>query len=208
MPLSALYSKLPEGIYFSFTQKLGFPLLFLILTINTLIIHYKFRTPEGEKILNIFKWIGFFALTYILLLPLGGYRDYRPYILRYDTIMPITLSLMFIFAKTTLFILKNFSKKNKYWYILLPVFVIFIYTNSDKPKFDKNACERNAILQIANSKEPIVKIDNNCTVLSWTIIETPQESEINTKLLKKWRIINDDKLYFQKSPVANTQYSQ
>lgn len=208
MPLSVLYSRLPEGIYYSFTQKLGFPILFLILTINTLIIHYKFRTPEGKKILNTFKWIGFFALIYILLLPLGGYRDYRPYILRYDTIIPITLSLMFIFAKMTMFIMRNFSNRNKYWYILLPVFAIFVFTNSDEPKFDKNTCERNAISQIAGSKEPIVKIDDNCTVLSWTIIENPQESELKTKLLKIWRIINDDKLYYQKSPVANTQYSQ
>src|SRR5690606_7535578 len=37
--LSVLYAKLPEGIYYSFTQKLGFPILFLILTINVLIIH-------------------------------------------------------------------------------------------------------------------------------------------------------------------------
>jgi len=208
MPLSVLYSRLPQGIYYSFTQKLGFPILFLILTINTLIIHYKFRTKEGKKILNTFKWIGFFALMYILLLPLGGYREYRPYVLRYDTIIPITLSLMFIFAKTTMFILSKFSNRNKYWYIPLVVLVIFVFTNSDEPKFDKNSCERNAILQIASSTEPIVKIDDNCTVLSWTIIENPQESELKTKLLKIWRIIDDDKLFYQKSPVTNTQYNQ
>ncbi|NCC99975.1 MAG: hypothetical protein EOL95_09800 [Bacteroidia bacterium] len=208
MPLSVLYSRLPEGIYYSFTQKLGFPILFLILTINALIIRYKLRTIEGKKLLNTFKWIGFFAMIYILLLPLGGYRNYRPYILRYDTIIPITLSLMFIFAKTTIFILSNFSNRHKYWYILLPILVIFVFTNSDEPKFDKNSCERNAILQISSSKEPVVKIDDTCTVLSWTIIENPQESELKTKLLKIWRIVEDDKLYYQKSPVANTQYSQ
>lgn len=198
MPLSVLYSRLPEGIYYLVTQKLGFPILFFILTINTLIIHYKFRTPEGKKILNTFKWIGLFVLIYILLLPLGGYRNYRPYVLRYDTIIPITLSLMFIFAKTTIFIMRNFSNRHKYWYILLPILIIFVYTISDKPEFNKNNCERNAILQIANSKEKIVKIDNNCTVLSWTIIENPQESHLKTKLLKIWRIIDDDKLYYQK----------
>lgn len=208
MPLLVLYSRLPEGIYYSITHKLGFPILFLILTINALIIHYKLRTPEGKKILNTFKWIGFFALIYILLLPLGGYRDYRPYVLRYDTIIPITLSLMFIFAKTSIFILRNFPNRQKYWYSLLPILVTLVFTNSDEPKFDKNTCERNAISQIASSKELIVKIDDNCTVLSWTIIDNPQESELQTKLLKIWRIIDDDKLYYQKPPVANIQYSQ
>ncbi len=197
MPLSDLYSRLPEGIYYSFTQKLGFPVLFSILAINTLFIHYKFKTTEGKKILNAIKWIGFFALIYILLLPLGGYRNYRPHILRYDTIIPITLSLMFIFGKTTLFILNNISRNQKYWYLPLILLVIFVYINSDEPEFDKNNCERMAILHIARSSEPIVKIDDNCTVLSWTIIETPQESELKTKLLKIWRIIDDDKLYYQ-----------
>ncbi len=198
MGLSVLYARLPEGIYYLFTQKLGFPVLFLILTINTLIIRSKFRTSEGKKLLNTFKWIGFFALIYILLLPLGGYRNYRPYILRYDTIIPITLSFMFIFAKTTIFILNNFSLNQKYWYVPLVILVLFVFTNADEPKFDKNNCERNAILQIADSKEPVVKIDNNCTVLSWTIIENPQESELKTKLLKIWRIIDGNKLYYQK----------
>lgn len=105
---------------------------------------------------------------------------------------------MFIFAKTTIFIMHNFSNRHKYWYILLPILIIFVYTISDKPEFNKNNCERNAILQIANSKEKIVKIDKNCTVLSWTIIENPQESHLKTKLLKIWRIIDDDKLYYQK----------
>ncbi|QKG80815.1 hypothetical protein [Tenuifilum thalassicum] len=208
MPLSALYSRLPEGIYYSFTQKLGFPVLFLFLLINALIIRNKYRNPEGEKLLKTFKWIGLFSLIYIALLPLGGYRNYRPYVLRYDTIIPITVSLMFVFAKTTIFILKNFSHKQNYWYIPLVSLVLFIFTNADKPNFNKNSCEKNAILKIAESEEPVVKIDNNCTVLSWKIIENPHESMLNAKLLKIWRILDDDKLYYQKTPIARTQSSQ
>ncbi|MBN2681866.1 MAG: hypothetical protein JXR58_05120 [Bacteroidales bacterium] len=197
MPLSVLYSRLPEGLFNLFTQKLGFPILFVIIITNTLIINYKLRGDDGKKILNIFKWIGFFAIMYILLLPLGGYRDYRPLVLRYDTIIPITLSLMFIFGKTTMFILKNISRKQKYWYIPLVILVLLIFTNADEPKFDENLCERNAINQIVNSKDSIVKIDNNCTVLSWTIITNPKDSELNIKLLKKWNIISETQLYYQ-----------
>jgi hypothetical protein len=203
MPLTALYAKLPDGIYYLFTSKLGFPILFLTLTINSLIIQYRLKSPEGKKILNTFKWIGIFASIYIFLLPLGGYRDYRPNTLRYDTIMPITLSLMYIFGRTTLFILHNLSNRQKYWYVPLIIVVLFVFTNSDHPEFDKNNCEKNAILQLVHSKEPIVKIDDSCTVLSWDIIENPQESQIQSKLLKLWRIIDDDKLYFQKSPDAS-----
>ena len=208
LPLSVLYSRLPAGIFYSFTQKPGFPVLFLILAINAIIIRYKLMTSEGEKILDTFKWIGLFALIYILLLPLGGYRSYRPYVLRYDTIIPITLSVMFIFGKTTLFILKNSSGKQKHWYLPLIIVVLLIFTISDEPEFGKNTCEKNAILQIAGSKEPIVKIDDHCTVMSWTIIENPQESELNASLLKIWRIIDDDKLYYQRSPVNDKRYTR
>jgi len=199
IPLSTLYLRLPQGLYYSLTQKMGFPVLLLILLINTLIIRKKYSNEEGNKILKAFKWIGFFSFLYILLLPLGGYRIYRPNVLRYDTIMPITLLLIFIFGKTTLFIFKNISKRQKTWYIPLIVLVLVIFTNSDEAMFNKNKCERNAIMQIAQSSDSIVKLDGNCTVLSWTIIETPKDSELKTKLLKKWNIISEDKLFYQNS---------
>lgn len=62
--------------------------------------------------INLFKWIGVFSLFYILLLPLGGYRDYRPNVLRHDTILPITLSLIFVLVKQ-LFILSINSQNNR-----------------------------------------------------------------------------------------------
>ncbi|MDD3668561.1 MAG: hypothetical protein PHY75_07380 [Bacteroidales bacterium] len=201
LTLTEIYLRLPIGIYYLFTQKLGFPILFLILIINTLIIHYKVKNSEGKKILKMFKWIGFFALIYILLLPLGGYRSYRPNIIRYDTFMPITLGLIFIYAKMSIFILKYLSNKLKYWYVSLLILVVFIFTNADKPCFNQNICERNSINQIANSKEKIVKINDDCTVLSWEVIDNPTKSELNTQLLKKWRIIDDDKLYYQSSSI-------
>lgn len=208
LSLSDLYLRLPMGIYYLFTQKPGFPVLFLMLIINTLIIRYKFPNHKGKELLNIFKYIGLFALIYILLLPLGGYRNYRFYILRYDVIIPITLSLMFIYAKTTMFILYNFSKQQNSWYIPLIIIVAFIFTYADKPEFSKNRCERDSILKISVSKESIVKVDNNCTVLSWTIINKPEESALQMKLLKIWRIINEDKLFFQESSNSQVQDSQ
>jgi hypothetical protein len=201
MPLSTLYSRLPEGIYYSFTQKLGFPILFIVLLINFFIIKKKFYNEEGEKILSLFKWIGLFSLVYVLLLPLGGYRSYRPFILRYDTIMPITLCLMFAFGKTTLFILRSSSKRQRIWYAPIILLALFVFTNSDKAQFDKNACEKNALQQISTSAESIVKIDSECPVLSWGIIENPVESKLNAMLLKRWKIINTDKLYYQKPAV-------
>jgi len=198
IPLSEMYLKLPEGIYYQFTQKLGFPVLFIILTINTIIISKKFKTVEGKKILNIFKWIGVFSLCYILLLPLGGYRIYRPNILRYDTIMPITLCLIFVFGISTLFIIKSMSNRQKKWYIPIIVGVLFIFTNSDQPRFDKNKCERIALKEIANSKDSVVALHHDCSVVAWGKILNPEDSELNAQLLNIWGVTNEKRLYYNK----------
>ena len=128
IPLSKLYSRLPEGVYYQFTQKLGFPILLGSLLFNAIIIFKNLNTIEGEKILKTFKWVGIFAFLYIVLLPFGGYRIYRPNVLRYDTIMPITLSLIFIFGISTFFILKTTSNKQKTWYVPIVAVILVIFT--------------------------------------------------------------------------------
>jgi hypothetical protein len=196
--LKVLYLKLPAGIYYTFFQKLGFPVLFSIIILNALFIGNKFKNKEAYKILNMIKWIGVFALIYILLLPLGGYRTYRPYILRYDTIMPITLSLMFLFGVTTLFLFKTISSRQKIWYIPLIALVLIIFTNADKPGFDSNNCEKHALREISESPGKIVPLKNDCTVLSWVKINKPEDSELNAQLLMKWGITKSLKLYYNK----------
>jgi hypothetical protein len=198
IPLMEMYLRLPLGIYYQFTQKLGFPILFLILTINAIIIHNKYKTPEGKEILNIFKWIGIFALSYIVLLPLGGCRGYRPNILRYDSIMPITLCLMFIFGLTTLFLLKNMSNNRRIWYIPVVIGVLFVFTISDEPKFDNNQCEKNALKEISESNDTVVELHHDCSVLAWGTIIKPEDSELNAQLLNIWGVTNKKKLYYNK----------
>ena len=196
--LIELYSRLPIGLFNQFTQKPGFPILFLILTVNMVVINRKFKSEEGIWILQIMKSIGWFALFYILLLPLGGYRDYRPNVLRYDTILPITISLIFLFGYSTLYLLKSISRKQKKWYIPLIVLVLLIFTNADRPEFDKNDCERQALQEIAESKKDIVPISGDCYLLSWKKINDPKDSELAARLLQLWGITDEKKLFYNK----------
>ena len=195
--LSNLYINLPKGLYLQFTQKLGFPILFLFLGINAFVIlKLIVRSDERIKVLSLYKWIGVFSLFYILLLPLGGYRDYRPNVLRYDTIMPITLGLFFLFGTTTLFIIKNSSKKRMLWYVPFLCIVLLIFSIADNPGFDKNTCEKKALSRISKTKKRKLKLYNNCTVLSWDIIREPEKSELNAQLLKIWNITDEKVLYY------------
>jgi hypothetical protein len=193
-----IYSRLPEGIFYQFTTKLGFPVLFSILALNTIIIKIKYKSIEGKKILTLFKWIGIFAVLYILLLPFGGYRLYRLNVLRYDTIMPITLSLMFIFGLSTLFLFKNMTNWQRIWYIPIIMGVLFIYAYSDEPQFDKNKFEKIALTEISKSNESVVQLPNDYIVLSWGKILKPEDSELNAQLLLNWRITKEKRLYYNK----------
>ncbi|MCF8371190.1 MAG: hypothetical protein K9H64_06195 [Bacteroidales bacterium] len=205
LPLIEMYSRLPLGLFFPLTQKPGFPVLLLIIAFNALFIRKKYKTDEGRKILNTFKWIGIFTLVYILLLPLGGYREHRPNILRYDTIMPITLSLIFFFGMSSLFILKKLLSRQRAWYVPIIIVVLLIFTNADKAGFYKNDCERIALRKISESRDSIVPISNDCFLLSWEKITDPNYSELNAQLLQIWRITDEKKLYYNEDDLHNSK---
>ncbi len=110
--------------------------------------------------------------------------------------MPITLSLLFFFGKSTLFLIKNIPGKHIRLYILLIVSVFLIYTYADKPNFNNNKCEKTALQKITNSKSEIVALDEDCSVVSWYKIEKPEDSDLNAQLLYKWKITDRIKLYY------------
>lgn len=192
------YLRIPAGLYYQFTQKLGWPLLFLMIIINTLIIWKKHNQIEGQRILHLLKWIGIFAAFYIMLLPLGGFRTYRPNILRYDTIMPLTICMIFVYGFSTYFLINNILPKYKKLYLSGIVVVLLIFTYADKPNLNENICERQGLEIIAQSPEKIVFVESDCTIMSWEKTTDYRNSELNAKLLQYWGVTKEKKLYYQK----------
>ncbi len=192
------YSRLPAGIFEALTNKIGFPILLLLIAINRCLIKWYYNNLEGKRILNLMKWTTIFIVIYIVLLPLGGYRSYRPNTIRCDTIIPITISLFLIYGLSTLFLIKNIVNKNRKWYVTLIIATSVIFTIADGPEFDKNSCERDALRSIASSPDKIIYLQNDCTVIDWQKITDPKNSELKCRLLKYWGVIKEDKLYYQK----------
>jgi hypothetical protein len=196
IPLIELYSRLPAGIYNPLTKKLGFPVLLLSLAVNYFIIRKNYKTEEAKKILTLFKWIGAFALLYILLLPLGGYRENRLNVLRYDTYMPITLCLIFLFGASVLFLFKSLNAGQNKFYIPVITGVLLLFTLNDEPHFDKNKGERNALQEISVSKSSIVRLPGNCPVSSWEKTTNPEDSRLNGQMFMKWRVTKTVILFY------------
>ncbi|HRH57892.1 MAG TPA: hypothetical protein PLS10_09575, partial [Chitinophagales bacterium] len=195
IPLIERYLKLPVGLYSQITHSFGIPLMLAIIGINLVIIHKKFKTNEAEKIIRTVKWIGLFSAIYIFLLPLGGYRPYRPNIIRYDTFMPVTICLFFVLGATTYFLYGKMKSK-KYWIFIITS--MLIYTFADISKLDENNCEIQALKNIANSPEKVVELPNDCNVMSWDKITDYKDSELKSELLLFWNITNEKKLFYQK----------
>ena len=196
VPLGELYSRLPAGLYYPFTKKLGFPVIFAILSLNYFIINRNFKTPEGKKILTIFQWMVVFSVVYFLLLPLGGSRDNRPNVLRYDTMMPFTISLIMVFGISALFLIKNLAGKQKKWFLAVVFGVLLLFTINDEALFDKNQCERAALMEISKANGNTVRLPGDCKVLSWKKTATPEESKLNSELLTMWRVTKVNTLYY------------
>jgi hypothetical protein len=77
------------------------------------------------------------------------------------------------------------------------VLVLFIYVNSDRVAYTNN-CERQALKVIADSKDSVVKLDLDCSVLAWSKITKPEDSELNAQLMTIWKITKEKKLYYNK----------
>lgn len=198
IPLFVRYARLPQGLYYMYSQKLAFPLFSIWFFANILIINKFKHEKEAKSLFILLKWVILFAFAYLLLLPLGGYRNYRPYIVRYDTFMPILFALMLVYGKSTLFIINHLVEKQKAFYLTTIIVFSGIMTFADKPVFAKNACEKAALASIAQSPEKIVALENDCTVMAWGKITDPNYSETNAQLLHYWGVTKELKLYYQK----------
>lgn len=197
IPIIERYLRLPIGLYYILTQKLGYFLLILAIGINFLLLHFYLNTVQKKKAFSILKWIGLFSLIYILLLPLGGYRSYRGNIIRYDTILPITLLLIFIFVYSTyhLFQLANFKFKPAFYSYITVLILIFSF--SDKLNADANDCERKLMSQLETAKKSKVTLKRDCILMEWNFPLTYQHSELNARLLQHWKITDSLVLYRQ-----------
>ena len=185
LPLGELYARLPRGAFNLLTTKLGWPLLLGGLAVNFVLLAPRYRKFYG--------WVVAFALLYCLLLPLGGYRSYRPELLRYDTILPVTLGAVLLYGWGALRLLRAGSRR---WYWLLPVAVGAAFTLADGPPRPTNACERDALERMAAAPPAAAPLEVDCPVLLWESLTDPAASRDNAELIRRWGIRAEGMEYY------------
>jgi hypothetical protein len=199
--LKELYLLLPKGIWNIFFNSISYSIILFLLVTNYLIIRLKYKNSEQyEKVMSLYKFLIIFSIIYILLLPFGGYRPYRPLILRYDTILPITIFSIITICYAIQFILrqlrsKKWTHKLKIPYCLGISLILLFFVYKDQI-YIFNECEKASLYVISNSTEDVVALDNDCSVAAWDPIYNPEESRRYGKLLYLWNITDKPKLYY------------
>jgi TRAP-type C4-dicarboxylate transport system permease small subunit len=195
--LSERYARLPRGLYLQLTEKPGPLLLIFMILVNMVIIRRNNPDSEARQYLKMLRWFFALSLIYIILLPLGGYRYYRPNIVRMDTIMPVTLGMILFYGFSTFHIIKHVALKRKAIYYAGVIIFAGIFISADTELQKQNKCERNALEKISRSKDEIILLDSDCTVMSWSSVKDYHDSEVKTELLRCWGITKEKKYFYQ-----------
>jgi len=199
LPLSERYTLLPKGFLNMFVSgNGGFGLLFALTTINCLLIRFQTK-GDGKLMISLFHWILVFSTIYIILLPLGGYRPYRPYIIRFDTALPVSCLFIFYYVYSSVYLLKQSFQSPGIrmacgiWTLTAVVF-FFLY---DTPRPYRNDPEMAAMREIQASPLDTVPLTGRPTgIVSWRAPSTPEESETAGRLLHFWKVTGREKRFY------------
>jgi hypothetical protein len=187
--LSEQYNRLFLGIHHYFIERDELQALILFTLFNSIIIRLFFYEKFGKIIVSIYLLFLFFICIYILLLPFGGYRDYRPFILRYDILMPLTVGLVLFFAFSVVFIIKNSKMyKLKFVFLIIVFYYLIDLHKKDLIDFQSNKCQIEALEELANSNSTKVDLFYECEVLSWGRVNKYEDAYYIGKLLFFWNI--------------------
>lgn len=193
-PLGERYLLLLKGIPSLFAEKIGLSWLIALILLNLLIlrkdnlVHWRWT--------KVYAWVGAVIVIYMALLPLGGYRSYRPWIIRFDTFMPVTLLLVWLFGVSAFQIISGKVSGWKFAYYFAVIYSLVYFTQYDKLPDSAYDCERRMLHEIASSPEKIVKISEPCSVVDWQSITDFRMSEKQAELLLHWNVTREKKLFY------------
>lgn len=196
MPLSVRYSRLPKGLWEHFSTK-GLWLLSLMIIVNAGILYARRDDAKAKRTINLMWWTFLFCTIFVLMLPLGGYRFYRPNIIRRDIFSPALVGMVGFFGISAFYILQTISARYKKIYVAFLTMSLAHFALANTRDIPDNSCERAAIEHVVASKDKIVRLEEQCTIFNWFIVRDYRESEKITRVMNLWGILKEEKYFYQ-----------
>lgn len=188
------YTALSKGFLSAFfNPKEGVLPILGALLLNLIVLRKKRNSGNLTKLYLIAL---FFILAYCVLLPLGGCRDYRPYILRRDTFLPILAVLLILFTISSMRLIDMLGNR-KYLFFIPWLLLSCVYWKSDvmPPDYDDNKLEKKNLYQLSTSKESCTELIENCSVMDWIKFQNCEGSITNSKLIYHYTITDTVRYY-------------
>lgn len=178
------YRILSTGIIQHITSSYAFIIIGVILFVNGILL---FKN-EKKSLFPLIFLLAFITL-YILILPLGGYKSYRPNIIRYDVAIPLSLLTILYISFSSIQILK-ILKHSKYihLYSLFLIINIGFMAIKDFGKTNQNHCQRATLIAIECSDKDYFRITTGCKILTWDFTTDTRAMNNVSSLLLKWKI--------------------
>ena len=120
------------------------------------------RTERTASVVRLYVAMGIFIVIWLLLLPLGGFRSYRPYVVRSDTLAPITLLLIWMFAHSSLL-----AARRRTLFAVPAVACAAYFACLDWTTDVSNAAERAQFARFIQSKEECTVLPREGTLMHW-----------------------------------------
>lgn len=199
-PLSELYSLLGQGIWWELTQAWGLPVLLGAVVLNAQLLRWAVApTPGRQRLLALLRWVGVLALVFLALLPLGGYRGYRPLVVRYDSILPVLVGIFLAFGASAHYLLHHLRGRWRTGYALgvTTLLAAFAYADFVPTPEPNNNCQRWSLIQLANAYEPVVRVSPLCYVLSWEPQPDYHANEYRAQMLYLWGVTPKPQPFYQ-----------
>jgi hypothetical protein len=199
------------------------------LLLATLVFLYRFvsKSAPGPVRLRLRKHVLVgvgFSVAWLTLLPLGGYRNYRPFILSSVTLLPVTLIAIYLFVLLLRLALSKAILETEQggrvapdraevlsqigsgppgrslWTFLAfgcPLMVlVLLAVGKLMPVPPNNACQRSTFERLRDETSVVVQIPRTCPILTETVgaLDDPDYQQAITALLSRWHIIESNQV--------------
>ncbi|MFN8417219.1 MAG: hypothetical protein U0U66_12885 [Cytophagaceae bacterium] len=189
------YKGLVKGIYYSFFGYKEGGLYLVVFLGFVLWLSGKKFIQENLFIILLFSIL--LIAAYCFLLPLGGCRDYRPYILRRDTFLPALSVLLFLVSTCSVYILEQKNTRVIITFLIPWIIISIFYWSKDSMPvwYDDNELEKKNLYQLQSSTDDCTTLNEGLSVFSWNNYSECNQSRVSSELLLHYRIIDRYRLY-------------
>lgn len=182
------YQKLPAGLWKMLTNKPGLSLLMLGILLQFGLLRLLQVETRRPWVRQEARFLLLFILLYLLLIPLGGYRDYRPDIVRRDTLQPVLLILFYLWGRSSLLLIE--ADRFKVAYALPALGLLLLFTLADITAVGGPSCQERTLRAMSQSEEDTIILSPDCRILTWPAIPG-QDTRLSGELLVMWGILEE-----------------